>query len=104
MCPPASHREGSSTGTASSPVWTLSKRNGTLSSLMGGFSCSHAGRDPISIALELDRSTEDQKAWRHEIAAYAVAAGPYRQAFETDNLTNRCICRPVSHNLHFTTA
>ena len=43
---------------------------------------------PISIALELDRSTEDEKVWRRKIAGYvAWAQGPYQEAFETDNLT-----------------
>jgi Replication-relaxation len=54
----------------------------------GWFQLQQAGHEPISIALELDRSTEDQKAWRQKIAGYAAwAAGPYREAFETDNLT-----------------
>ncbi|MFD5620848.1 replication-relaxation family protein [Streptomyces yangpuensis] len=43
---------------------------------------------PIAIALELDRSTEHQKHWRRKIAALtAWAEGPYRPAFEADNLT-----------------
>ncbi|MGW8600793.1 replication-relaxation family protein [Streptomyces sp. NPDC055893] len=43
---------------------------------------------PIAIALELDRSTEHQKHWRRKIAALtAWAEGPYRSAFEADNLT-----------------
>lgn len=42
----------------------------------------------IAIALELDRSTEHQKHWRRKIAALtAWAEGPYRSAFEADNLT-----------------
>lgn len=46
-----------------------------------------------SIALELDRATEDQKAWRKKVTAYTVwAAGPYKQAFETDNLTIAVAC------------
>jgi hypothetical protein len=48
---------------------------------------------PYSIALELDRGTEDQKVWREKIAAYvAWAAGPYMQAFETDNVTVAVAC------------
>jgi hypothetical protein len=43
---------------------------------------------PNSIAVELDRGTEDQRAWRDKIAAYLMwATGPYKEAFETDNLT-----------------
>src|SRR6185312_5737650 len=46
-----------------------------------------------SIAVELDRSTEDQKVWRQKVAAYTVwADGPYQQAFETDNLTIAVVC------------
>jgi len=42
----------------------------------------------VAIALELDRATEGQKHWRRKIAALtAWAEGPYRQAFEADNLT-----------------
>jgi hypothetical protein len=48
---------------------------------------------PYSIALELDRATEDQSAWRDKIAAYvAWATGPYMQAFETDNVTVAVVC------------
>jgi hypothetical protein len=48
---------------------------------------------PMSIALELDRATEDQNVWRGKVAAYAVwANGPYQQAFETDNLTIAVVC------------
>jgi hypothetical protein len=54
----------------------------------GWFQLSVRGEPPVSIALELDRATEDQKAWRQKIAGYvAWANGPYRKAFETDNLT-----------------
>ncbi|MEU9573731.1 replication-relaxation family protein [Streptomyces massasporeus] len=43
---------------------------------------------PVAIALELDRSTEHQKHWRRKIAALAAwAEGPYRSAFDSDNLT-----------------
>jgi hypothetical protein len=48
---------------------------------------------PYSIALELDRATEDQKVWREKIAAYvAWATGSYMQAFETDNVTVAVVC------------
>jgi hypothetical protein len=48
---------------------------------------------PYSIAVELDRGTEDQKVWRQKVAAYAVwANGPYQDAFETDNLTIAVVC------------
>jgi len=48
---------------------------------------------PVSISLELDRATEDQRVWRHKVAAYAVwANGPYQEAFETDNLTIAVAC------------
>jgi hypothetical protein len=43
---------------------------------------------PISIALELDRGTEEQKRWRQKVQALASwAGGPYQEAFATDNLT-----------------
>ncbi|MEV5879859.1 replication-relaxation family protein [Streptomyces sp. NPDC052101] len=52
------------------------------------FQLTGVGCDPVSIALELDRGTEGQKHWRRKIAALtAWAEGPYRRAFETDNLT-----------------
>jgi hypothetical protein len=48
---------------------------------------------PVSIALELDRGTEDQKIWREKVAAYVVwAGGPYKEAYETDNLTIAVVC------------
>ncbi|WP_079054014.1 replication-relaxation family protein [Streptomyces graminilatus] len=44
--------------------------------------------DPVAIALELDRSTEHQKHWRRKVACLtAWALGPYREAFQADNLT-----------------
>src|SRR3954452_1963678 len=47
-----------------------------------------AGQHAYSIAVELDRGTEDQKIWREKIAAYAAwSIGPYQEAFDTDNLT-----------------
>jgi hypothetical protein len=52
------------------------------------FQLKVAGYDTYSIAIELDRGTEDQKVWREKIAAYAAwSVGPYKEAFETDNLT-----------------
>lgn len=40
------------------------------------------------IALEVDRSTEGQKHWRRKVAALSAwAEGPYRGAFQADNLT-----------------
>ena len=49
--------------------------------------------EPNSVAIELDRGTEDQRAWRQKIAAYVVwATGPYKAAFETDNLTVAVVC------------
>jgi hypothetical protein len=57
------------------------------------FQLSVGGSAPFSIALELDRSTEDQKVWRSKVAAYTVwAIGPYEKAFETDNLTIAVVC------------
>ncbi|KFF96130.1 hypothetical protein IQ62_38165 [Streptomyces scabiei] len=52
------------------------------------FQLTTPGDDPVSIALELDRGTEGQQHWRRKVAALtAWAEGPYREAFETDNLT-----------------
>ncbi|WP_406462612.1 replication-relaxation family protein [Streptomyces sp. NBC_01622] len=52
------------------------------------FQLTAVGCDPVSIALELDRGTEGQKHWRRKVASLtAWAEGPYRRAFETDNLT-----------------
>jgi hypothetical protein len=57
------------------------------------FQLSHRNTDPYSIALELDRATEDQKVWRQKVAAYVVwAAGAYKEAFETDNVTVAVVC------------
>ena len=56
-----------------------------------------AGEAPVSIALELDRGTEDQMVWRQKVAALAVwAIGPYRKAFATDNLTIAVVCPDVA--------
>jgi hypothetical protein len=56
-----------------------------------------AGEAPVSIALELDRGTEDQMVWRQKVAALAVwAVGPYRKAFATDNLTIAVVCPDVA--------
>src|SRR5512135_887016 len=52
------------------------------------FELAVAGHQPIAIAVELDRGTEDQKRWRGKVAALAVwAAGSYRQAFDAETLT-----------------
>jgi Replication-relaxation len=57
------------------------------------FQLEHESSRTFSIALELDRGTEDQKVWRAKIAAYlAWATGPYMQAFETDNITVAVVC------------
>jgi hypothetical protein len=57
------------------------------------FQLSVDGQNPTSIAVELDRATEDQKVWREKVAAYAVwARDPYKEAFETDNLTIAVVC------------
>jgi hypothetical protein len=57
------------------------------------FQLSHRNESPYSIALELDRGTEDQNVWRQKVAAYVVwATGPYRRAFETDNVTVAVVC------------
>jgi hypothetical protein len=57
------------------------------------FQLSIGRRPPMSIAVELDRGTEDQKVWRQKVAAYVVwADGPYQTAFETDNLTIAVVC------------
>jgi Replication-relaxation len=57
------------------------------------FQLSHRNESPYSIALELDRATEDQTVWRQKVAAYVVwAQGPYMEAFETDNVTVAVVC------------
>ena len=61
----------------------------------GWFQLQVAGGLPVSIALELDRATEEQKVWRQKVAAYTAWAaddGPYGEAFETDNLTIAVVC------------
>lgn len=56
-----------------------------------------ADEAPVSIALELDRGTEDQMVWRQKVAALVVwADGPYRDAFATDNLTIAVVCPDVT--------
>jgi hypothetical protein len=45
-------------------------------------------KKPVAIAVELDRGSEDQKAWRGKVEALAAwAIGPYKQAFANDTLT-----------------
>jgi hypothetical protein len=57
------------------------------------FQLSYKNENPYSIALELDRGTEDQKVWREKVAAYVIwAHGPYRDVFETDNVTVAVVC------------
>jgi hypothetical protein len=54
----------------------------------GWFQLAVGATPAQSIALELDRGTEEQKAWRRKVAALVTwANGPYREAFETDNIT-----------------
>jgi Replication-relaxation len=54
----------------------------------GWFQLAVQGSPPYSIALELDRGTEEQKFWRRKVASLVVwANGPYRTSFETDNVT-----------------
>ena len=60
------------------------------------FQLTVGGHLPVSIALELDRGTEDQRAWRDKVAALALwALGPYRQAFQADNVTIAVVCPDV---------
>ncbi len=48
-------------------------------------------------AVELDRGTTEQKAWRHKVAALvAYAGGPYQQAFATPSLTIAVVATPGS--------
>jgi hypothetical protein len=57
------------------------------------FQLSYRNQEPYSIALELDRATEDQKVWRQKVTAYLVwAEGPYMEAFETENVTVAVVC------------
>jgi hypothetical protein len=57
------------------------------------FQLSIGSDEPSSIAIELDRATEDQKVWRQKVAAYVYwANGPYQETFETDNLTIATVC------------
>jgi hypothetical protein len=54
----------------------------------GWFQLAVNGHPAISVALELDRGTEEQKFWRRKVAALiAWVDGPYAEAFETDNVT-----------------
>lgn len=54
----------------------------------GWFQLAIGNGAPSSIAIELDRGTEEQKFWRRKVAALVLwANGPYRVAFETDNVT-----------------
>jgi protein involved in plasmid replication-relaxation len=60
------------------------------------FQLTDGVENPYSIAVELDRSTEDQKVWRQKVAAYvAWANGPYMQAFDTDNITVAVVCPDI---------
>jgi protein involved in plasmid replication-relaxation len=63
------------------------------------FQLTNGVESPYSIAVELDRATEDQKAWRQKVAAYlAWVNGPYQAAFETDNVTVAVVC-PDTHRV-----
>ena len=61
------------------------------------FQLKVASSPRVSIALELDRGTEDQRVWRQKVAALALwAVGPYRKAFQTDNVTIAVVCPDVA--------
>jgi len=63
----------------------------------GWFQLSVKNEPAVSIALELDRGTEEQKFWRRKVAALVSwAVGPYKKAFETDNLTIAVVCPTVA--------
>lgn len=54
-----------------------------------------AGRYQECYALELDRGTTEQKAWRRKVAALlAYADGPYQDAFGTEAITIAVIATP----------
>ncbi len=53
------------------------------------------GVDRSCIALEIDRGTTEQKAFRRKLARWVAAAdGPYQQAFGTDLLTVAIVATP----------
>lgn len=53
------------------------------------------GVDRYCIALEIDRGTTEQKAFRRKIAHWVAAAdGPYREMFGTDLLTVAIVATP----------
>jgi hypothetical protein len=61
----------------------------------GWFQLEVGQEPPLSIAIELDRATEEQKIWRQKVAAYSAWSaddGPYAEAFETDTLTIAVVC------------
>ena len=61
----------------------------------GWFQLEAGEEPPMSIAVELDRATEEQKIWRQKVAAYSAWAaddGPYAEAFETNTLTIAVVC------------
>lgn len=67
-----------------------------------------ANTHPVSISLELDRGTEEMKAWRRKVGAIlAWASGPYRAAFDAEELTVAVIVpteRRLGQLLAWTTA
>ncbi len=53
------------------------------------------GTDRYCIALEVDRGTAEQKAFRRKVARWVAAAdGPYRDVFGTDLLTVAIVATP----------
>jgi hypothetical protein len=54
----------------------------------GWLDFSIAGRERMSIVLELDRGTEEQRQWRRKVRGLvAFAQGPYQEAFGSDSIT-----------------
>jgi hypothetical protein len=52
------------------------------------------------LALELDRGTEEQKAWRRKVRGLvAFANGPYQEAFQTRSLTIAVVATSGDHRL-----
>lgn len=79
-----------------SPVLVTDSTGGKVAVIPDGYlDFRLGGQYRTCLALELDRGTEDQAAWRKKVRALlAFASGPYQQAFGTDALTICVVATP----------
>lgn len=83
------------------PVYVDDGKGGKLAVISDGYlSLILGGQYRMCFAFEIDRGTEDQKAWRRKVRSLVrYVQGPYQQAFGTDNLTVCVVAMPGHERL-----